>query len=93
MRPAHLYEQQRIGLVLIRVKNAASEKMIGCVDLRHITTDLFIEVQSAIRAGCFYKTKEYWSMVLEVVYWLAAILDSHESPLSYGSKEFCQIDM
>ncbi len=67
--------------------------MVRRVELWHITSDLLIEVQSAIRACCFHKAKEYWAVVLEVVYRLAAILDSHESPLSFGSKEFCQIDM
>ena len=67
--------------------------MIGCVDLRQITTDLLIEVQSAVRAVSFHKAKEYRSVVLQLCRGLSAVLDDYERPLRYSSKEFRQVGM
>ncbi len=92
-RPADLYEQLGVQLVLLRINNAAGEKMKGRVELRHVTADLLVHVQGTIRAGRFNETNEHWTVILEVVYWMASILDDYECPLRRSFERFRQVNV
>jgi len=67
--------------------------MVRRVEPRHITSDLLVQVQSAIWANRFYKANENWSVVLEIFRLLTAILDGYECPLSRGPERLRQVDM